>query len=412
MPNRADLFTGKFTFTYLGWAPLPPKEKTLAEILYEAGYITIGVVDTPFFIRKGYNYDQGFKDFLWVSGQGAERPRIDFERRYEEDFCAPKTMLAAEKFLEYYRKDKFFLYVDTWDPHEPWDPPSWYVEPYYPGYAGEVVHPCYWDWHEFGLKEEDVNLAHACYCGEVTMVDFWVGRLLDKVESLGILDNTMILFTSDHGFYFGEHGYFGKGRLKPAYWYQESGQQWEDAYFAGEKLERGFAYHSPLYQEITRVPLLIYISGVNSRRIGAMVSSVDLMPTILELANAEIPETVQGESLLSLIEGRRETLHDFVVTSWPLYSLGQKTRAVDHLGREIKEISPSTITTENWTLLYATEDYPVELYNIERDPNQCQNVSHENREVAKDLHHKFIQFLEQAGTSERYLAPRRRLGKL
>lgn len=62
MPNRADIFTGKYTFTYLGWAPLPRDEVLLAEVLQKAGYFNKAVVDTPFFIGKGYNYDRGFQD--------------------------------------------------------------------------------------------------------------------------------------------------------------------------------------------------------------------------------------------------------------------------------------------------------------------------------------------------------------
>jgi len=101
MPHRADLFTGKWTFTYLGWALLPTRENVMAELLFNAGYTTVGVVDTPFFVRRGYQYDWGFKDFIWIRGRGAERSRVNSERRCEEDYCAPKTMLAAEKCLEY-----------------------------------------------------------------------------------------------------------------------------------------------------------------------------------------------------------------------------------------------------------------------------------------------------------------------
>ena len=132
MPNRADLFTGKFTFTYLGWNPLPRDERIISDLLAKAGYATVAVADPPFFIRNGYGYDRGFRDFTWIPGQHElmAGPRVMYERRYEEDYFAPQTMAAAERRLEYYYRDKFFLYVDTWDPHEPWNPPSWYVEPY------------------------------------------------------------------------------------------------------------------------------------------------------------------------------------------------------------------------------------------------------------------------------------------
>jgi len=388
MPMRADLFTGKFTFTYLGWEALPSDEKILAEILRKANYTTVAAVDTPFFVRNGYGYDRGFEDYQWIIGQGRERARINYQRKYEEDYCAPKTMTAAEKYLEYYYKKKFFLYVDTWDPHEPWDPPSWYVQPYYPGYDGRIVAPCYWDWREKGLKEEDVKVAHACYCGEISMVDRWVGQLLDKVKSMNLWENTAIVFTSDHGFYFGEHGYFGKSRNKGLHWLQ-----------------------SPLYQEITRVPLLIYVPGIKPRRIKALVSSIDIMPTILELAEVEIPDTVQGKSLLPLLKGERDIFRDFVITSPPLYNPGEPSKIVDDWLRMVDEPHFSTITTPKWTFLYSTKAYPAQLYNIEDDPKESQNIIDKNWHIAKDLHQKFVEFLEKVGTDERHLAPRRRLHK-
>lgn len=404
MPNRADLFTGKYTFTYLGWAPLPLEEKILAETLLNAGYATTAAVDTPFFLRRGYGYDRGFEDFVWIPGQGSERPRIDSGRRFEQDFCAPKTMSTAERLLQYYYRKNFFLYVDTWDPHEPWDPPTWRVEPYYPDYSGQIVHPCYWDWREAGLEEEDIKVAHACYCGEISMMDSWVGRLLDRIESLGILDNTVILFTSDHGFYFGEHGYFGKCKAK--------GKISSNFYATGRESGESSWYRSPLYREITRIPLLIYIPGISPRRIKAAVSSVDIMPTLLELAKVEIPETVQGQSLVALIRGTKRNLHDFVVTSQALYSPGEKTRMVDDLERMIKEGHASTITWEKWTFVYTMEGERAELYNMESDPSQSQNVIYDNWQVAKEMHHEFVNFLEKTGTDESKIAPRRTLSKL
>ncbi len=412
MPNRADLLTGKLAFSYLGWAPLPSKEIVLPEILSRSGYTTIAVVDTPFFLRKGYGYDRGFRDFVWVPGQGSERPRIDFQRKYEGDYCAPATMSMAEKMLERYHKEKFFLYVDTWDPHEPWDPPSWRVERYYPGYDGRIVNPCYSKWRDFGMTEEDVKIAHACYCGEVSMVDHWVGRLLDKIESLGLLDDTMVVFTSDHGFYFGEHEYFGKGMQEGCPW-QQTKHGVAEEFFGGEGEKTWYSWlRSPLYEEIIRVPLLISLPGRSPGRTRAMVSSVDLMPTILELAKVKIPSVAQGRSLVPLLHEKEDSVHDFVVSSWPLYNVGEQTRMVDDWVRKIKEPEPSTITAGDMALLYTMEGYPAELYDIKSDPRQSQNIINENWEIARELHQRFVKFLEIIGTAEYLIAPRRTLSKL
>lgn len=122
-----------------------------------------------------------------------------------EDCFAPKTMITAEKRLEHFHEDKLFLYVDTWDPHEPWEAPSWYVKAYYLDYAGQIIEPCYGSWHRCGLEKEGIEIAHACYRGEVTMVDRWIGHLLEKIEYIGLMDNTIIVFTSDHGFHLKIH---------------------------------------------------------------------------------------------------------------------------------------------------------------------------------------------------------------
>ncbi len=415
VPCRADILTGKYDFTYLGWGPLPNKEAVLAQIMAEAGYSTMGIVDTPFYIRNGYGYDRGFDDFIWIRGQryayGPERDNVTRVWRYEEDYFAPATLGAAERWLEQHYKEKFFLLVDTWDPHEPWDSPSYYVEIYWKEYDGKLSPwPCYWFWKEAGLSENDVKIAHAHYCGEITMVDRWVGRLLERIKSLGLTENTAIIFTSDHGFYFGEHGLFGKGMMRSEQGFQAGPHMMFRSPQTGDTAPGvGQWYRSPLYEEVTRVPLLIYLPQAEAKRVNALVNLPDLMPTILELTNLEIPETVQASSLVPLIRGERGQVHDFVVTSWPLYTPGQPIRVVDDWERLVAEPLPSTVTDGEWTLLYATENEPVELYHTNSDHEQGENIFEGNEIIARELHAKFVRLLEEAGTNEVFLAPRRRL---
>ena len=75
MPARADLLTGRFSFTFMGWEPLPPDLPTLPGLLSDAGYLTMGVVDTPFLVREGYGYDRGFDDFVWSAARATTRSR-------------------------------------------------------------------------------------------------------------------------------------------------------------------------------------------------------------------------------------------------------------------------------------------------------------------------------------------------
>ena len=93
-----------------------------------------------------------------------------------------------------------------------WDAPAYYTEMYMKDFDGEAVQPIYGYWQDVpGFTEDRVHKARAAYCGEITMVDSWLGHLMRRVENMGLMENTAFVFTSDHGFYFGEHGgLFGK----------------------------------------------------------------------------------------------------------------------------------------------------------------------------------------------------------
>src|SRR5437016_3405846 len=171
------------------------------------------------------------------------------------------TMPAPERWLERHHDKPFFLYVDTWDPHEPWDPPDYYSKLYRPDFQGPALYPAYAKWKDAGITKDQVDIAHAAYCGKVTMVDRWIGMLLNKLEVLGIADNTIVVFTSDHGHYFGEHEYFGK-----AEWIHDP-----DAVLSADAdvptwfskswlLTIGW---SPLYQELYRSPFFLPVPVLN-----------------------------------------------------------------------------------------------------------------------------------------------------
>ena len=425
IPARIDLLTGNYSFTMHGWGPLPVSEHSLPQLLQDqAGYKTMCIADTPFYIRNGYGYDRGFSDFIWIRGQrfGDEYSYVTQSWRSEEDLFAPQTMKAAEKWLEKNYREKFFLLLDTWDPHEPWSSPDYYVEKYHKNYNGQPSpYPCYADWKEAGRTEGDLKLGHACYCGEVTMVDRWIGRVLERLESLDLMDKTAIFFISDHGFYFGEHGLYGKAVMRA----KDAGYLIGPSHAGGmgkDKVTMQFRspqtgeikqsvsqwWRSPLYDEVTRIPLLVYLPQIENKRIEAAVTLPDLAPTILQLAELEVPEVVQAPSLMPLILGEKECVHDLVITSWPLYNPGQSIRVVDDWNRRVVQPLPSTITCGEWTLLYAMEGEPIELYHRPSDPAQKNNVYSQNSGIAGEIHGKFVEFLEKFGTDEALLKPRRK----
>ncbi len=359
VPMRSDLMTGRFTFTYLPWGPLPQNETTLAQILSQAGYVTAAIADTPFLSRKGYGQDRGFQEFVYVRGQlaGTEKKYMHLHRPVSEEmgYCAAKTFKEAGDWLYRHHAEKFFLYIDTWDPHEPWDPPAHYIKPYLPDYKGEAVEPNYWDYKEDGYTERDMEIARACYKGEISMVDHWFGYLMEHVRVLNLLDDTAIFFLSDHGFSFGEHGLFGKRRFQWA-----DGTKFEEGFAKGLTISDQIVFRSPLHNEVTQVPLLMYMPGQEGRRISGLVSLPDLNPTILELAGADLVESIQAKSILPLVRKETDSIHNFIVTSAPFEEVGQLSKTVDDAAREVMEISPSTITDGEWDFLFGVQGQPVD----------------------------------------------------
>ena len=412
VPNRYDVMTGRFGFTEFDWAPLPLDAVVMSELLSDAGYTTMMIADTPHILKGGYYFDRGFSGWEWIRGQENDRWRTSpahpelpcapeklrspatveqhlrntADRRSEADcFCA-RTMQAACNWLEQNAGRDFFLYVDTFDPHEPWDAPQWYVDLYDPGYEGEkVTYPRYGEGDY--LSQAELKHMRALYAGEVTLVDAWVGRLLTRIEQLGLLDSTAILYTSDHGFYHGEHGLVGKAIVR-----------------------EGRPVHAPLYGELARIPLLIHVPGEEAgKRISAYAQPPDLAPTVLELMGVQIPESVQGVSLLPVMRGQQAQTRPLAISS-------------PSLARDSSPGRWTTVTQGEWALMYPgspctppaahlpAEGLPEpELYNLETDPEQTRNVFPEHRDVAVSLHAEHVRFLGDLGMDQRWLSQRTEL---
>ncbi len=224
IPNRLDIMTGRFTFIDHEWCRLPPDTVTVQQILSASGFTTMLIADNAHLVEDGYNYCRGFNGWEWIRGQesdlwytspkqvqlpsgGAKKnrgakirlPNIIRNSSWwqgEEDRHAPRTIKTACRWLELNQEqDQFFLWIDLFDPHEPWDAPQHYLELYEKEYHGEEIpYPRYDFWQDF-MSEEELNHCRALYLAEVSMVDHWVGVLLDKVSELGMTEDTAIIFT-------------------------------------------------------------------------------------------------------------------------------------------------------------------------------------------------------------------------
>ncbi len=423
VPLRNDILTGRATFTYKQWAPLAADEATLQDTLNEAGIVTSLVADTPHPFAPGFNYQRGFQAWELIRGQehdrwkshprdpalpcDPEKLRSPFqtvkqylrnvhERRTEEEYFAARTMRAAAAWLEANHRDPFFLYVDTFDPHEPWDPPRHYVESYDPGYEGEeVIYPAYR--HADYLSAAELNHCRALFAGEVSLVDRWVGHLLGRAEALGLLENTALFFLSDHGFYLGEHGYMGKSLITPQY--QQT---------------------IPLYPEVCRIPFFAYLPGQAARRTRSLCQPLDLMPTVLDLFGLEVRPGCAGVSMRPVLEGQQVAPREVAIASPTLSAPGID---VPHPTRR------ASITDGEWLLVYgsqtvtgpstettrmvdsvsrevrALEEGPFrpELYCLAEDPGATVERYSARPDIAQALHAELVAALQRGNVPEQHL---------
>jgi len=299
-------------------------------------------------------------------------------------------MRESCKWLEKNYKQKFFLYIDTFDPHEPWDPPHYYVDMYDKNYDGEeIIYPVYGPCDY--LTEREIQHIRAHYAGEVTLVDRWVGRLFQKIEDLGLLENTAVIFTTDHGFYHGEHNLMGKSIIT-----------------------ENFQGLAPLYEEVTHIPLLIYIPGIKSGKIKGFVQVPDITATILELAEIkDIPE-IDGKSMLPLIEKNRK-IRNFAVSAPSIINGspgGQKITITTEDGwvfiygletQEDREYTTSIVDGQVRIQKRLNRNLEPELYHLPSDPHQKKNIFLKNKEKAKQIHSSFIKFLKETKTEDRII---------
>ena len=166
VPHRTDLLTGHYVYQNRGWSPLPAGEESLATLLGRQGFVNQMVVDHVQLFAPGMNFHRGFHGWQAIRGQAGEPYVTDpvpvelpcapekirmpeaavrylknvYYRTHERDHFVAQTFSQAADWLERnYTHDNFFLYVDTFTPHEPWDPPQHYTDMYDPGYVGEKI---------------------------------------------------------------------------------------------------------------------------------------------------------------------------------------------------------------------------------------------------------------------------------
>ena len=233
---------------------------------------------------------------------------------------------------------------------------------YYPDYEGQDFIQAPYDYLDDNFAEEEIGWMHARYCGELTMMDRWVGEIVDRFFDLGFAEDTALIFTSDHGFYLGEHNRAGKHTLV--------GEPW------------------PLYEEDAGVPMIVYVPDVEPGRSEALVQAPDVRATIMDLMGADDPGDVHGRSFLPAVTGEAEMHRPFA------FSSGYLAEDRDPLVTRI------AVRAEDGWSLHFHPDYEPEVYFIPEDPGETENIFEGNEEQAERLHAAFIEFLREVGAPE------------
>jgi len=396
-PNRRDILLSKGHapgHAFNPWINIREDEIPLPRLLSDAGVHTMMITDVANGVTRGRNLFTGFHAYRVNRGQEGDahwsdasvpddvpvppdliryRPgryqqvRVNRDgRRQEDDYFAPGTFRMACEWLERnWKRESFFLWVETFDPHEPWDPPPWYVERYDPGYRGRVLEcPPYGFYRKLGITLREVVHLRARYCGECTMVDTAVGRLLATLEKLSLLDDVAIFFTSDHGIY---AGYRGDAGCVGKPWVVNDNRGW----LIGGDARLTSPTWLPLRTGTMRIPLIVKLPGQRRpRRVRQLAQPWDLAPTILRMFGLKPPPDYQGRSLLPALAGR-----------------AAPSRHVAFNGCLHRQTQLRQAMTPRWiySVWPAGEQRPF-LIDLKDDPAQTKNVARRHPAVCRRLH--------------------------
>ena len=399
IPQRTDVFSGRHGWPWHGWQALELSSPNwLPSLFAQAGYATQLLCDTPHLFNQGFN--RAFHAAEVVRGQEGDMPFLhlndpiesamppektrhgkhfqdhnlidlhswtNHRQHYEEDLFMARTANRTIQWLEDNHKHKpFFLWVDFFDPHEPWDPPEYLVRRYDPDYDGApMLHPNYGRADDF-TEAELKNLA-AHYYGESELVDRWIGHVLQKIEDLELWDNTIVVVLSDHGMSLGEHNRTGKSNINEG----------DDRFW-------------PAYPEVAHELCMIAgpgIPGATSRRLIAQPA--DIAPTLLDFCGVEVasPEPMHGKSFASQLRGEADDEHlDLAICGACLGA------AVDYKQVPNKAVTPA-LYTNDWIYVPVGPDGGEELYDRDKDRLAADNVALQNPDTVSALREQFKAWL-------------------
>lgn len=291
----------------------------LSEELKDAGFVT-GAFIANAVVSETFGFNRGWTDFNNRSDHNTEG---NGSRLYP----------SAAEWMEEHKDERFFVYVQSVDPHTTYDVPSDYWKNYYKGtYKGSLgssfgrEQQIVVDNGKLKVSADDLNWIKALYRGEVTYQDEYLGVLLNKIEELGLSESTLVVITNDHGEELKEHGGMGHG--------------W------------------PLYEEQIRAPLLMSFAplfkvGAN---IKAIVEHVDLAPTILDALGLPPMKGAEGLSILPLLhDGIGNRQQPFYTVAW-------------------SRLGTRSVRVGDWKLTVGDKSDWMHLFNLKTDAKEMSNL--------------------------------------
>ncbi len=341
---------------------IPVSMATLPGVLAEHGILTCGV-STLYRFRKWFA--SGFTHYL--------QPDI---KTWLQHVTGAQVNEQVIPWLRAYgggTKD-FFLFLHYWDPHTPYSAESKrYLQEFYTGDPYDPDNRSLDDLRsrvvinefisgavpELKMGVTDLDYVVAMYDAEIRYADNCFAEVVATLEALKVLDDTMIIFTSDHGeAIYGEHGVY--------------------------------CDHMDAYEQVSHVPLVIwYPERVAPRRVPALVQNIDLPVTVLETFGVDVPEDFEGRSLWPLLEGKEEEQYEAVFTNQGLWSAQRAMRTTEW--SLVKTIDPGMLDQSfNGPGQPATE-----LFDRKNDPGETRNVAAENKDILAELELRYYRWLDE-----------------
>jgi arylsulfatase A-like enzyme len=366
LASHASMFTGLYPTAHgavESRSRLDGEIATLADLLAQHGYQTAGFASGPYLARR-HNLSQGFEYYddspATVGTQGGAHddvtnPSLEsaiihflFDRRY--------------KVFDRYRDPErpLFLFAYYWDPHYDYIPPPPFNTMFVEEGAERIGVRGY---ESSGLVTSKISPAELSYVlsqydGEIRFTDFYLGRFFEVLKKAGLWENSVVIVTSDHGEEFFDHGKKG--------------------------------HKNSLYSESVHVPLIIkHPRSARTGRDSRLVSLVDLFPTILELAGAEVPSAHQAMSLLDLDPDPDRSIFFELLST--LYH-----RLTDGEGFVRDDEEWLAVRRGDSKLVVVPADRRIELYRVSTDRGEQEDIAGDEPQMVADLQSTLDAFREES----------------